>query len=176
MKYNLYKTFFNEQSLNFIECKEKSHLLDEFLDKIQLEIIKLYEKKQINEAGIKKLGNEIRYSGVLNSYFENIESDFYVVKFTENKRYFLSRFIDVIMTSRKAEIYFLILENDFGKESKLVDNSFIRFNQVKQQLTVFFDFFKPRASIPTVYFIEVKGFSNYFFEERNGFNFIHKNI
>jgi hypothetical protein len=176
MKYNLIRTSIGEKNISFIECKEKPYDLDVLLNQIQSAIIDLYEKKQNNEAGIKKLGNEIRYSNILNSYFENKDSTFYVIKFTENNRYFLSKFIEVVMSGYSNDIYFFILENDFGKESKLVDNSFIRFNQVKQQLISFFDFFNPKVIIPTVYFIEVKGFSNYFFEERNGYNFIHKNI
>jgi hypothetical protein len=68
----------------------------------------------------------------------------------------------------------MILHNDFGRESKLVDNSFIRMHQVKKDLSDFFNLYKPRISLPEITFIEVTGFSNYFFEDRSGNIFIHK--
>ncbi|MEN9987133.1 MAG: hypothetical protein RLZZ585_172 [Bacteroidota bacterium] len=174
MKYNLYQVLIEENRLDFMKSESKNKGLDELLSRIQSVVVSLYETKQNKEAGIKKLGNEIRYSEELNNLLENNSLGYYLVKFTENSRYFLSRFIETTLTTNESEIYFIILHGDFGKESKLVDNSFIRINQVKRDLIAFFDCYKPRIKLPVISFVEITGFSNYFFEDRDGFNFIHK--
>ena len=174
MKYNLHRTKITADSIDFIQSEKRSLELDSLLNQIQLEIIELYKNKQEKEHGIKSLGNEMRYSDKLNRLLENKALGFYIIKFTENSRYFLSRFIDVTLNSNEKEIFFLILDNDFGRESKLVDNSFIRMHQIKKDLTSFFNLYEPRISLPEITFIEVTAFSNHFFEDRSGYNFIYK--
>lgn len=174
MKYNLYKTIITSDSIDFIQTEKRINELDAVLNRIQSEIVNLYINKQNKEHGIKSLGNEMRYSHELKLLLENKALGFFIVKFTENSRYFLSRFIDATLNANEKEIYFLILDNDFGRESKLVDNSFIRMNQVKKDLTSFFNLYQPRISLPEITFIEVTAFSNHFFEDRSGHNFIYK--
>lgn len=174
MKYNLYRTIITNESIDIIQSEKRSIELDNVLNRIQSEIVKIYEEKQDKEHGIKSLGNEMRYSIDLNRLFENKSLGAYIIKFTENNRYFLSKFIDVTLKINEKEIFFLILHNDFGRESKLVDNSFIRIQQVKKDLLSFFDLYKPRISLPEITFIEITAFSNHFFEDRSGFNFIYK--
>lgn len=174
MKYNLYRTLIDENRFEFIKSQTNNPSLDELLLRIQNVIINLYEEKQNKESGIKKLGNEMRYSEELNNLLENNSLGYYLVKFTENSRYFLSKFIEITLSTNEEELYFIILHGDFGKESNLVDNSFIRINQVESDLIAFFDCYKPRMKLPVISFIEITGFSNYFFEDKNGFSFIHK--
>jgi hypothetical protein len=174
MKYNIFSFTINSGTVNFDFVEQKSDALEELLNKIQLEIVKLYIEKQTKRSGIQKLGNEIRYSVVLNSYFENASTGFYLIKSTENSRYFVSKFIDVTISKKQEALYFFILEDQFGKESKLVDSSFIRLNQIKKELQDFFSIYHPRIVLPKIYFIEITGFTDYFFENRKGFNFIHK--
>ncbi len=174
MKYNLYKTKITANSIDFIRTEKRITELEMILNRIQFEIVNLYTNKQEKEHGIKSLGNEMRYSHELKLLLENKALGVFIVKFTENSRYFLSKFIDVTLNSTEKEIFFLILDNDFGRESKLVDNSFIRMNQVKKDLTSFFNLYQPRINLPEITFIEVTAFSNYFFEDRSGHNFIYK--
>ena len=174
MKYNLYKTIISADSIDFIQTEKRSNELDTVLNRIQSEIVNLYINKQVKEHGIKSLGNEMRYSDGLKLLLENKALGVFIIKFTENSRYFLSKFIDVTLNSNEKEIFFLILDNDFGRESKLVDNSFIRMHQVKKDLTSFFNLYQPRISLPEITFIEVTAFSNHFFENRSGHNFIYK--
>lgn len=174
MKYNLYRTEITDVSISFIKSEKKHVGLDALLHRIQSHIVDLYERKQEKEHGIKSLGNDMRYSIDLNSELENKSSEAYIIKFTENNRYFLSKFIEVTLNTEEKEIFFLILHNDFGRESKLVDNSFIRMNQVKKDLISFFNIYQPRIKLPEISFIEVTAFSNHFFEDRSGFNFIYK--
>jgi len=174
MKYNLYRTVITSESIDFIKSERKSIELDALLFKIQTEIVNLYSIKQEKENGIRSLGNEMRYSEKLNNLLENNALGAFIIKFTENNRYFLSKFIDVTLNTKEKEICFLILHNDFGKESRLVDNSFIRIGQVKKDLLSFFNMYQPRTSLPQISFIEITGFSNHFFEDRDGYNFIHK--
>jgi hypothetical protein len=174
MKYNLYNTIISADSIDFIQTEKRSNELDTVLNRIESEIVNLYINKQVREHGIKSLGNEMRYSHGLKLLLENKALGVFIIKFTENSRYFLSKFIDVTLNSNEKEIFFLILDNDFGRESKLVDNSFIRMHQVKKDLTSFFNLYQPRISLPKITFIEVTAFSNHFFEDRSGHNFIYK--
>lgn len=174
MKYNLFSTTIHANNIKFEFVEQNNDALDDLLNKIQAEIVRLYIEKQTKQAGIQKLGNEIRYSEVLNSYFENPSTGFYFIKSTENSRYFLSKFIDVTISLNHKELYFIILEDSFGKESKLVDNSFIRLHQIKKELGDFFSKYQPCVILPRIYFIELTGFTGHFFENRNGYNFIHK--
>jgi len=174
MKYKLYSTTIKANIVHFEIVEQNNDALDELLNKIQIEIVSLYIEKQTKRSGIQKLGNEIRYSVVLNSYFENASTGFYLIKSTENSRYFVSKFIDVTKSKKQEALYFFILEDRFGKESKLVDSSFIRLNQIKKELQDFFSIYHPRIVLPKIYFIEITGFTDYFFENRKGFNFIHK--
>ena len=174
MKYNLYRTIITTDSIDFIQSENRSLEIDSLLNQIQSVIIELYKNKQEKEHGIRSLGNEMRYSVNLNQLLENNDKGTYIIKFTENSRYFLSKFIDVTLTTKEKEIFFLILHNDFGRESKLVDNSFIRMHQVKKDLNSFFNLYQPRISLPEISFIEITAFSNHFFEERGRYNFIHK--
>jgi hypothetical protein len=174
MKYNLYKSTVTENSIDFKKSKVFSESLSQLLYNIQEEIIILYEEKQFKNHGIKSLGNEMRYSENLNRYLENSELEFYIIKFTENKRSFLGKFLDTTLKVKESQIYFLIFGDEFGKESKLVDNSFIRIEQVKKDLITFFDMYKPRILLPEISFIEITSFTGCFFEDRRGYNFIHK--
>jgi hypothetical protein len=174
MKYNLYRTEITDVSISFIKSEKINVELDTLLNRIQSHIIDIYQRKQEKEHGIKSLGNDMRYSIDINSELENNSIEAYIIKFTENNRYFLSKFIEVTLNTNEKEIYFLILHNDFGRESKLVDNSFIRIEQVKKDLISFFNIYKPRINLPEISFIEVTAFSNHFFENRGGFNFIYK--
>ena len=174
MKYNIISFTIEAGNLSFDFIEQKSDGLEELLNKIQIEIVKLYIEKQTKRSGIQKLGNEIRYSNVLNSYFENDSTGFYLIKTTENSRYFISKFIDATISTKQKALYFFILEDHFGKESKLVDSSFIRLNQIKKELQGFFSIYLPKIVLPQIYFVEITGFTDYFFENRQGYNFIHK--
>ena len=174
MKYNLYRTEVTDVSIAFIKSEMRNVELDALLNRIQSQIIDIYERKQEKEHGIKSLGNDMRYSVELNRQLENNSLEAYIIKFTENNRYFLSKFIEITLNSNEKEIFFLILHNDFGRESKLVDNSFIRMTQVKKDLISFFNMYQPRINLPEISFIEVTAFSNHFFEDRGGHNFIYK--
>ena len=174
MKYNLYRTIITDVSIDFIQSEKKNYELENTLNLIQNSIVELYKNKQEREHGIRSLGNEMRYSTALKGLLENNSLGAHIIKFTENNRYFLSKFIEVTLSTKGKEIFFLILHNDFGQESKLVDNSFIRINQVKKELKSFFNMYQPRINLPEISFIEITAFSNYFFEDRDGYNFIHK--
>lgn len=174
MKYNLYKTQITESSIDFVKSNLNNENLDQLLKKVQSEIVELYEDKQTKKQGIKSLGNEMRYSEKLNNLLENKSLSAYLIKFTENKRYFLSKFLEITLNVHEKEIFFIILGNEFGKESKLVDNSFIRIEQVKKDLISFFNCYSPRLKMPEITFIEITSFTGCFFENRRGYNFIHK--
>ena len=175
MKYKIYSFEWEQASVFEIQNPPAEfENMNKLLGEIQEEIVRLYEEIQSKNYGVKKLGNEMRYDEKLNNFFENTDLDYLIVKLTENKRYFLKKFIDYCAVNCNKEIFFLILEKSFGKQSKLVDNSFLTIKDVKNELNSFAQNFSPKRKTPKFYFIEVIDFTNYYFSESNDFVYIHK--
>jgi hypothetical protein len=175
MKYKIYSFDWEEASVVEIQPSiSKFKNLNEILNEIQDEIVRIYSEIQLKNYGVKKLGNEMRYDEKLNRFFENPSLDYLIVKLTENKRYFLKKFIDYCSINIEKDVYFLILEKSFGKQSKLVDNSFLTINDVKSELRQFAINFSPQRKTPKFYFIEILDFTNYYFSESNDFVYIHQ--
>ena len=168
MKYNIYK---------LLEGKELSIITKDYLDQniankleiIEEEIIKEYLLKQDGKTGITTLGNEIRFNSILKEIFSAKNEKEIIIKMTENKRSFLKIFIDTWIDFSEYPVYFFILDTTFGTESNLVDNSFIKLKEIKAKLNSFFQHFHPKSLDNEIYFIEFKGFTNYFISEENGF-------
>ena len=97
-----------------------------------------------------------------------------IIKTTENRRAFIKNFLENYVQYYNETIYFFVLENNFGCDSNLVDNSFIRVKEIVEELSVFFEYFNPIMEFPTIKIIEMKGFENYFIETINGFSKIQK--
>lgn len=131
------------------------------LSLIENEIIKEYEIKQEGKIGIRTLGNEIRYNSNLKEEFSRLKNGKTIIKLTENRRSFIKVFLDNWIEHKEDEIFFLILEDHFGITSNLVDSSFIRIEEITDELDVFFRNFEKRNKGPKIYFIEIKGFSGY---------------
>lgn len=175
MKYKIYT--FNWEQASVIEISNlpaEFVNLDKLLREIQDQIVRIYIEIQTKNYGVKKIGNEMRYDDNLNNFFENSSLDYLVVKLTENKRYFLKKFIDYCSIQNDKGVFFLILEKTFGKQSKLVDNSFLTINDVRNELSSFARNFSPQRKTPKFYFIEVIDFTDYYFSESNDFVYIHK--
>jgi hypothetical protein len=175
MKYKIYTFDWNTASVVEIQRPNDEFLnLSDLLGEIQEEIVRIYVEMQNRNYGVKKLGNEMRYDEKLNYFFENPALDYLIVKLTENKRYFLKKFIDSCSINNKKGIFFLILEKSFGKQSKLVDNSFLTIIDVRNELTLFAKNFAPQKKTPKFYFIEIIDFTDYYFSESNEYVYIHK--
>jgi hypothetical protein len=175
MKYKIYT--FNWDAASVVEIQkpnEEFANLNNLLGEIQDEIVRIYTEIQTKNYGVKKLGNDMRYDDKLNSLFENPKLDYLIVKLTENKRYFLKKFIDSCSMQNKKGIFFFILEKSFGKQSNLVDNSFLTIHDVRNELTLCAQNFAPQKKTPKFYFIEVIEFTDYYFSESNDFVYIHK--
>jgi hypothetical protein len=175
MKYKVYAFDWEEASVIEVHNPiEEFTNLNVLLNEIQEEIARIYVDIQNKNYGVKKIGNEMRYDEKLNYFFENTDLEYFIIKMTENKRYFLKKFIDTCSLYNQMGIFFLILEKSFGKQSKLVDNSFLTIPDVKNELATFGKIFSPQKRTPRFYFIEVVEFTNYYFSESNDFVYIHK--
>lgn len=180
MKINLHSLELGENGVDvvFQDLATLSEEVSIKLNLIEKEIIREYLNKQEDSIGIEKLGNEIRYNDVLKKTFNTSFEDSVIVKLTENRRSFVKIFIDSLNDFHPKNIYFFILENDFGINSKLVDPSFLRINEAKEELNKIFSFFEPNFGLDRIKFIEMKGFDNYrieLIEEGRGYSKIHLN-
>ncbi len=149
--------------------------ITERLTVIEKEITQEYLKKQEGKLGIKNLGNEIRYNSTLKTEFTTLKNNKLIIKMTENRRSFIKVFLDNWIAHNSSELYYFILESSFGNESKIVDGSFIRMNEINEELRKFFSFFKKTTPGPKVHFIEMKGFTKYHIIDNEGFTCIQLN-
>lgn len=157
-----------EKSLLPIEVKEKIDILED-------EIGKEFFKKQHEKLGIKSLGNEIRYNEIISCLFNNVSNNIVLIKLTENKRAFIKNFVDVAIKYANNEVYLFILENEFGINSRLVDKSFIRIDELLAELQSFFSVFSLIHKNLQITIIELKGFTKFRLETVGNYTKIHSN-
>ena len=175
MKYNLY-TLTKDSSIQKIEPKDLEESIKTKLDKIQIEIVAEYKKKQEGRTGIRSLGNEIRNNKIIKNIFSE-ENKNVLIKMTENRRSFIKVFIENVCNQKGENLFFLILERGFGNVSNLVDKSFADISDIKKTLSLFFKYFKSKDNLKNVYFIEITSFNGYHIEEiTNSVSRIHKTI
>tara|TARA_R110001632_G_scaffold51236_2_gene127431 strand:- start:3078 stop:3605 length:528 start_codon:yes stop_codon:yes gene_type:complete len=174
MKYNIY-TLSNDYKIDQLPSNELNSEIADRLTVIEKEIVMEYLKKQKGKLGIKKLGNEIRYNSILKNEFNTQKNNKIIIKMTENRRAFIKVFLDNWVSHNTSDIYYFILENTFGGESNLVDASFIRKNEINEELTKFFSYFRKTTTGPRVFFIEMKGLSKYHIIENEGFSYLQLN-
>ena len=173
MRYNAYIFDLNTSKIQISEGDLPSHIKDD-LNVIETEITSEYIKKQDGKLGIKTLGNEIRYNDVLKSIFSTSKNDNVIIKLTENRRSFIKVFLDNWKKHINNNIYFLILDNEFGNLSNIVDKSFIRISEIEEELEGFFKFFSPKNQSPNIFFIEIKGFDKYNIISQKGYSQLFK--
>lgn len=160
MKYKLYKLS-NDLSLEaIISDKIDSDIASKILIFEKL-VVDEYLKKQTGFVGIDKLGNEIRYNKEIQKLFQTQkEGKSVLIKLTENKRSFYEVLIRNLKEFETQDIYFLILEDKFGKNSRLVDSTFIRLKEINNKFKDLKRYFYPSNNIK-IYFVELNGFDNY---------------
>lgn len=155
-------------------------ILDENIVKslniIEEEIISEYLNKQKHRVGISTLGNEIRFNKKLGEHFNVPIANNIIIKMTENRRSFFKVFLDTINDYKYLNIYFFVLERNFGSDSNLVDKSFPCINDVKHNLKLLLNNFKPTTNL-SISVIEMCDFNDYFVQKYEGYtSIILKNI
>lgn len=147
--------------------------LDELLLKIENEMISEFKKKQKGKIGITNLGDELRRNKILNEIFECESKNRIIIKLTGNRMSFLKIFINSINDYYNSEIYFFILESDFGKYSNLVDKTFIKIQDISKELKILYNNFELSRPNLSIYFIEMVRFDNHFVENNGKYAFLH---
>lgn len=176
MKFNCYRLKIKGSKVN-LEQRLNDEINDEInsrLNTIEIEIVNEYLKKQEGKVGIRNLGNEMRYNEVLKTEFSTERDNDIIFKLTENRRSFFKVFIESWINFKGKNIYFFILESNFGNTSNLVDNSFIRLKEIEEDLQLFFECFEIKGSAPQISIIEMKDFDNYRLEGIGKYTRLHK--
>jgi hypothetical protein len=174
MRYNIYNL---TEDFNIVKglSNDLDDSIKDRLDIIQNQITLEYLKKQEGKLGIKNLGNEIRFNKILKNEFNILKDNKIIVKMTENRRSFIKVFIDNWINNNTSEIYYFILEDGFGNTSNIVDGSFIRINEIKEELLSFYNYFQKITFGPKISFIEVKEFNKYHLIDNEGYTRIQLN-
>ena len=171
MQYNLFGLEITADGI--AKIKEEAGIysanIHQKLDKLAQLILDEYLMKQVSKKGIKNLGNEIRYNKKIEELFA-ASSEEILIKLTENKRSFLNVFIDSIDTYRSKDIYFLILEKNFGSLSQIVDKTFISIRDIEGQIEKLSRNFSFRKKNSRVFFVEFKGIKDYFISQSEGYS------
>jgi hypothetical protein len=174
MVFSLYKlNEYGEIHLN--DSNELSPLIIKSLEIIEEEIVLEYLKKQNYKVGIQNLGNEIRFNKKIEEQFNSPIGNNILIKMTENKRSFFKVFLDSINSYKDLNIYFFVLERNFGVDSNLVDKSFPCVDEIKNNLKLLLNNFRPSERL-SVSIIEMCDFSDYFVQKYEGFSSINKKI
>lgn len=124
-------------------------------------IVSLYEKKQIGRKGISSLGNEIKYDKIICDIFENRVSN--LIKSTRNKSEILQLFLKSIVEVQDDTIYFLILNKDFLKISKIFDGTSINLHHWEYWLSFFSKHMSLKSKKKNIIVIEICGIEGYNF-------------
>lgn len=173
MNYNIYQLL-DDFEINPVLNSDLNSEIKVRLRTIEKEIVKEFLKKQEGKLGIKNLGNEIRYNSILKKEFNNSINKKVIVKMTENRRSFIKVFLSNWFVHDNSEIYYLILESSFGNDSRIVDSSFIRINEIREELKEFNSFFRKTTIGPKIYFIELKGLSDHHIIDNEGYSILQK--
>ncbi len=174
MVFSLYKL--NEQGeIHLNDSNDLSPSIIKSLEIIEEEIVSEYLKKQNYKVGIQNLGNEIRFNKKIEEQFNSPIDNNILIKMTENKRSFFKVFFDSINRYKNLNIYFFILERNFGVDSNLVDKSFPCVDEIKTNLKLLLNNFRPSEKL-SVSIIEMSDFSDYFVQKYEGFSSINKKI
>ena len=139
MKFNLY-TLTKNYSIQKIESEGLEDSIKIKLNKIQIEIIADYKRKQEGRTGIRSLGNEIRGNKMIKNIFSEEDKNV-LIKMTENRRSFIKVFIENAYNQNDRSLFYMILQRDFGNKSNLVDKSFADISDIKKSLSLFFKYF-----------------------------------
>ena len=144
-------------SYNILSQAEQNRLID-----IEGRIIELYIEKQEGQIGITSLGNTMRSDKLLKSFFSpSSTSNFNFIKLTENRRSFLKVFIKTLHDFLDTKNIFVILDASFGKETQLVDSSFLTVGALQEELAKVSRVFRPNFRTEGVFFAELYEFSGY---------------
>jgi hypothetical protein len=166
MKYNLYRLT-KDSSIQKIESQDLEESIKIKLDKIQIEIIAEYKRKQEGRTGIRGLGNEIRQNKIIKNIFSEKNQKNRLIKMTENKRSFIKVFIENSYNQNNKSLFYMILQRDFGNKSNLVDKSFADISDIEKSLSLFFKYFNSKNNLNNIFFIEINAFEGYDFEQVN---------
>ena len=169
MSFTSYKLNLDSFQLNNIQINsnEKNLVLKNIEELFVLE----YLNEQEFNGGVNKIGERLRKNNKLKLIFNNQELNF--VKMTGNKMSFMQLFINSIINSTSNEVNFIILENNFGIKSKIVDNTFVKISNIEDQLNDFFKNFKILKKLD-IYFHELYKFDGYNFNIRKTYSTINK--
>lgn len=166
MVINLYEL--KEKSLNKFPKSELPNSIKDKIKIIEEEIIKEFLKEQKGNIGITSLGEKIRGNTLMKQQFgEDKKQENVLIKLTENRRAFLHVFNETIYNYPSTNIYFFILEKEFGRESHLVDSSFVNLNVINKVLEKFFKNFIFKTDLGRICFVELEGLEGYHFD-KNG--------
>ena len=163
MKYNLY-TLTKDSSIQKIESEDLEESIKIKLEKIQIEIIEEYKRKQEGRMGIRSLGKEIRQNKIIKNIFSEEDKNV-LIKMTENRRSFIKVFIENSYNLNDKSLFYMILQRDFGNKSNLVDKSFADISDIRKSLSLFFKYFNSKNNLTNIFFIEITSFQGYDFEQ-----------
>lgn len=155
---NYFSYQFNWERSEF-DSIEVSNSVNDKLGILGKQIISIYLEQQKGKRGITRLGKYLRSDNIINQLF-NEEKVFKLVKCFENRRSFPKLFIDSIDEAITTDIYFIVLEDNFGKTSEMVDKSFVRRKDVLCFLRQLSSNFIIRNN-KNIYLIEIYSFKNY---------------
>ena len=136
------------------------------------EIVKEYQTKQKGRKGIKSLGNELRYSEIINNKVFIAKNNFSLVKITGNRKDFLKDFLASL--SINSTVFFLFFDKSFVNQSSIVDKTSTSIENIEYDLNLLTKCATLNKTFK-FYFVELIYLKNYIFtSDQEGFKRIKK--
>lgn len=164
MIFKSYQLTISDKRVYITESEEVEPILAIQLEKIEEEIIKEYLAAQEGKIGITTLGNRLQYNKNFKNLFGTINENITLVQATENKRAFLKLLFETLKSYDSNIVYFFILNKKFGKESNLVDGTFINLDDIDKYLNLVIQSAQFNKKID-LKIVEMKSFSNYYIQK-----------
>lgn len=172
MKFNIYKL----KSTGKLEPDVRTSInnfVSTSLNQIENEIVNEFIKKQEGLVGITNLGDELRRNEALNKIFDQEHEGNVIIKMTGNKMSFLKVFVNAINDFSHLNIYFFILERNFGKSANIVDNTFVKIDEIEKELKTLSNNFRSINENLSLHIIEMIQFENHIIENFGKYAFLH---
>jgi hypothetical protein len=96
-----------------------------------------------------------------------------IIKMTGNKMSFLKVFVNAINDFSNLNIYFFILDRAFGKSANIVDNTFVKVDEIEKELMILNNNFRTTNENLSLHIIEMVQFDNYIIENFGKYAFLH---
>lgn len=165
---DLYEYKLDKDSFSFNMRENIDEELNLFMDLYFKILIDIINESQ-GDLGINKIGDKIRHSKRMKSFFSGKFRGIKVIKATENARSLSKIVLDLI--HKKEDAYFIIFSPGFLNTSRIVDKSAIQISDFNYELNKIYESFSLKHTLDFKV-VEVLNLPGHQFIENSGYSLL----